>query len=104
MASSPKHADTVLAAMPATIAQICEATGLGDGLVREMIKLLRTEKRCHIGAFIYSALRPTRIYHPGPGVDAVSEPPSRPRVVQPPVCVFRRDPLVAALFGEAPKC
>lgn len=69
--SGAKHAyrAVVLAALPATQAQIHEKTGLGAGTICRWIKALREDGEIHIGGWVRTNGKWGAIHHPGPGKD-----------------------------------
>lgn len=124
---SAKHAyrAVVLAALPATQAQIHERTGLGTATVCRWIKDIRAAGESHIGGWVRTGGKWGAIHHPGPGED---KPAPRPKTKKArdrkrrrkdretgridliraqqrkrywDKKGARRDPLVAALFGQA---
>lgn len=75
--ANPKHAyrAVVLAALPATQAQIHEKTGLGAGTICRWIKALREDGEIHIGVWVRTGGKWAAFYHPGPGKDEPAPTP-----------------------------
>jgi len=120
----------VLAALPATQAEIHAATGISQAAISRWLTYLRACSDAHIGAWRKGASKfsqPVAVYHPGPGLDVActikpmtqKERDRRSRSLRRKSGDWedrkaaerarywrdkpaRRDPLTAALFGRAP--
>lgn len=98
---SEKSMQAVLKTMPATELQAQEQTKLSRYSVVKAIRALRQSKQCHVGAWRQIGKKPSRVFYPGPGKDVEPPEPKRQEVRIERIGNFpRRDPLVAALFGQ----
>lgn len=103
----------LLAAMPGTHEHLRTALGIGKDTLRLTLNALKSEGRCHIGAWEKrgNAVRGAKmleVFHAGPGKDAPraggaakSKQPKPEQVEKVVIRAARRDPLVEALFGPA---
>jgi hypothetical protein len=93
----------LLAAMPGTREELQVKSGLANSTIRAVTKALLLAGECHIGDWQRGAgHKPRGVYQRGPGNKAkVPRFFDRPKAQRTGVW---RDPLVAALFGEATKC
>lgn len=110
-------AKAVLECLPSSSQDVATRLGISMSSAESYIRLLRSQNKSHIGAYVRTGAPLDRaVHHPGPGQDVARKLRSQDddddtgyfehRLIAasaaPPLAAHVRDPITAALYGAAP--